>query len=691
MNGSMRTRMRFLLGLACCVASGGSARAQQILTEDFNAATGTGGGLITATGEYTEVDNWDDGLVGEWAFAGAPEGASLSSAYAMGSRFAGVGNSGAGQLIVTGGTGDWTAGLFWPDLVLPAVGPENLVIRADVKGYRVGGAYQIRLEGLRYVPFGLDEDFSTVTGTGGGTILAPGGYEGYTSNWDDGIEGEGAFAGVYGAASVFGGVTVFGQVGSQSGLLAVRDISFGPGSGWYAGFVWEDQVLPSTNLDEVVLRARLTGFANPTLGQTLGDYAIRLEDTDFDWLLFRGSATGYGQVLGGPLSTAEEGGFGDQVFDVNHGPFNVVVLFDNDGPNKWGTGGTLVVDDLFLSGGQTAEVMGSVSLAETTSTSFKSAGGLLASGVSTFGNIDESFDGDGTGEGGGRFFDAASGANGYTPGWDTGLDGEAAFAGYWGTQVAVNGGADAYVDLTAGVDGGAAGVLTVEDVEVTQPGGWWAGLMWQNQQMPDLPLSEIYLTAKVKGIPGASGMYGQYHLRIEDADADFLAFTGTADPSGQFQEIGGPLSDAVEGTFIGDGTFNLDHGPFTVVVAFFDEANTWGTGGTLIVDDLFFTSAAFGTGADAFSAVVTFDDVETTWAGGGTLTVDNLRVSVVSSDLDDDGVTDLSDMAGFLQCFSGEGVLASEPCLLLDFDGDNDVDLYDWPIVAERAQAPAGP
>jgi len=673
-----------LLGLGVSVSSA------QILDEDFNGVSGAGGVNILSGSGYNEVDNWDNGLVGEWAFAGTGEIGGIGAANALGAVIGGVGGTGAGRISVSGAYGSWTAGLFWPDLPLSTVDPSQLVIRADVKGSRLGGAFDLRFEGVRLIPFGIDEDFSTVTGTGGGTILAPGGYEGWTVNWDDGIDGEAAFAGAFGSVQIHGGVTVGGVTtidaggGVGSGMIRVLDITTGPGGTWWAGLVWEDQVLPSQNLAEVELRAQVWGLAIVPRGQTLGTYGLRLEDSEFDWLAFEQTATGFWQDVGGPLSTATEGGFGDGVFNPDAGPFKVVLVFENA---TWGTGGALYVDNLFFTGGFNSEIVGEVSFPATvTSTStFQSVGGRLDTGISTFGNVDEGFDDTGTGTGGGRFWDQASGPNGYTPGWDEGLEGESAFAGYWGT-VAVNGGADAYVAASGGADDGAAGVISVENVVVTQPGGWWAGLMWPDQQFPPDDLSQIYLTAKIKGVAGTGGRLGKYHLRVEDADKDYLGFVGTAD--GTLQEVGGPLSEAVEGTFIGDGTFHRNHGPFTVVVAFYDENASWGSGGTLIVDDLFFTSAPIGTGVDTLSAVVAFEDEAVTWGSSGALNVDNLRVTLVRTDADEDGDTDLQDAAAFLRCSTAPGGMADHTCLVFDFDGDNDVDAFDWAVFRQDAGPP---
>jgi hypothetical protein len=505
---------------------------------------------------------------------------------------------------------------------------------ADVKGSVVGGKYLLLLQGNRYVPFGINESFDTVVGTVVTFFDQTSGTTGYTDNWEEGISGEWAFAGY---AEETGTVTltentavtaqgvIGGGVSGGAGEIVVTDIQTTGDARWWAGLSWPNQTLASTDVGLVSLTADIKGTAN---GGTIGDYMLRIEDANADWRAFHKTGDGSFQEVGGLLSDGAEGGLGDGLFDPTAGPFTVVVVFNNDAGNTWGTGGRLTVDNLYLTGGSIREVVGSVSFAGTVTdnTVFDTVGGVLSDGYSTFANVDEDFT-DVSGTGGGTFFDSSSGSTGHTDGWDDGILDEEAFAGYWG-DVAINGGASAE-GLTAGGNDGGAGRIVVTDLDLgANPGGWWAGLMWPNQELPDLPDTEIYLWADVKGLAGTGGSYGQFHLRIEDADGDHLGMVETATFPPAFQTVGGPLSEFDEGNFPpnGDGTFHWDHGPFKVIVAFYNEAATWGSGGTLIVDNVSLTAPSFGAGADSFSAVVAFADEVDTWDTGGTLTVDNLRV-----------------------------------------------------------------
>lgn len=582
------TQARGVVALALCMlftmALGASAEGQ-ILAEDFNTVNGTGSNNALIGPGYGALNGWDNGITGEWAYAGTWGDGWISSSRAQGQRFGGIDGTGAGSLTVAASffNGGWYAGLFWPDVVLPTLDPTKLRIRADVKVSVPGAAYQLRIEADKYVPYGLDEGFSTVTGIGGeGPFLGPGGIEGWHPNWDTGIDGEAAFAGVSGdRAEVWGGVTARGIMGGgmgggPAGQLIVDAVSYGSGSSWYAGLLWMNQVLPTTDLTQVYLTANIKGTANGSLGEELGDYMLRIEDSGQDWLAFHMSANRSFQSVGGPLSSGIPGGWGDGMFDPNAGPFSVVVVFDNDTAHTWGFGGRLTVDDLFLTGGEERQVVGSVAISGKSNgePGFHSLGGVVSDGMSTFVNVDEDFKA-ATGTGGGTFFDAPSGPNGWTPGWDDGLEREAAFAGYWGS-VTVNGGAAARAITSGGYGGGPAGELEVWDIVVDGTGGWWAGLMWQEQTLPDLPLHQIVLRAKVKGVRGSDpgDTLGKFHVRVEDADGDHRGFVVQA--TGGWQSISGTLLQATEGTFIGDGTFHTDHSPHTVVVAFYEEWDTWG-------------------------------------------------------------------------------------------------------------------
>jgi hypothetical protein len=684
--------------LAACLAVANwcllsTAAAQSVLVEDFNAVTGTGGQDLLIGAGFNEVDGWDDGISGEGAFAGTWGDGDIGTSSVMGLTNGGINGTGAGLIMVDNATydvGGWFGAMIWRDLTLPTLDPSRINMRAMVRGDVFNAGYLIRLEALKLVPYGLDESFVDATGTGGGIFLAPGGVNGFTPGWDDGIAGEAAFAGVFGSAQVFGSVSANAVIGGgfegNGGQIVVDAISFGPGSGWYAGLLWGNQQLASPVLEEIELRARVRGTAQAGLGEMLGKYVLRIEDGNQDWRAFPATSTGNFQQVGGFLSDGIEGGFGDGVFDPENGPFNIVLVFDNDAGNTWGFGGTLTIDDLFMTGGVNTAVAGTVTYDSVTSstTLYESVGGRLDNGVSTFDNIDDDFS-SANGVGGGVFFDNTSGATGFTEGYDDGLTGEAAFAGFWGSVSVGTTSAD--VTFNGGVNGSKAVELTATGMTVNGTGGWWSGLMWRDQVLPDGPLEDIYLTADIKGLQIPGGSLGQYHLRIEDAQNDFLGFV--VDATGGFQTVGGPLSEATEGTFIGDGTFHRDSGPFTVVVAFYEENATWGTGGTLTVDNLFLSPADFGAGAETYAAVVAFRDEVEDWGSGGALEVDDLAVVVINADHDGDEDVDLADFSAVQNCFSGSfDEYDTNDCLPIDFDGDFDLDDSDVASFLVEFQGP---
>ncbi|MGB0714521.1 MAG: hypothetical protein ACPGXK_01500 [Phycisphaerae bacterium] len=682
----------FLAAVAACLVIPNLAQAQVILWEDFDSATGTGGLDILIGGGFNEVDGFDDGIEGESAFVGTWGDGMIGTSSVNGFPTGGVNNSGRAELLIDQATydvGGWFGAVLWRDLSLPTFDDSRINMRASVRGDVFQAPYLFRLEAQKSVPFGLDESFGDASFEGGGMFLAPGGVNGFTPNWDTGISGESAFAGVFGSAQVFGGITAnaieSGGFDGAAGELVVDAISFGPGSGWFAGLAWGDQELPTEVLEDVTLSARIRGTAQGNLGETLGKYALRIEDANQDWRSFPATANGSYQQIGGTLAEGIEGGFDDGIFDPTAGPFTVVLVFDNDVQNTWGFGGKLTIDDLFLTGGFTTEVVGEVVFDGTSpnTLTYGAIGGRLDSGDSSFANIEEDFAA-ANGSGGGEFFNNTSGGTGFTAGYDDGLDGEAAFAGFWG-GVSV-GSVTANATLNGGVDNSRAVELMATDMVVNSVGGWWAGLMWQEQVLPEKPLDEIFLTADIKGVTVPGSSLGEYHLRIEDAQGDYLGFVTQA--NGSFQSVGGPLSDAVEGTFIGDGTFDIDSGPFTVVVAFFLETDTWGTGGKLTVDNLFMTPADFGTGSDTFAGVIAFKDEVAEWGDGGVLDIDDVAIVVVNTDADGDEDVDLKDFGMVQNCYSSGSEYESNHCLGLDQDGDFDLDGSDYEIFAGDLAGP---
>ena len=580
---------------------------------------------------------------------------------------------------------DWFGGLFWDNLTLPAGATlDSLALTADVLGSVPGGAYELRLEGLRLTSAGLNEDFSTATGVGGGLILDPnqvagGTTFGFSDDWDTGIEGEGAFGGLFGLIDVLpgGGISAQAVIGGgltdNAGEIRVRSMVPGPGGGWFAGLNWSNQGLASTDLSQVTLSADIRGL---DLEGFFGDYELRIEDEQGDRLFFSATADGTWQHIGGTLDTATEGaalgGGGDGTFNLDSNSYAVAVAFINP-ENTWIFGGALQVDNLFLTPVQLQREVGRVSFDGVSDGTFQSIGGVLSSGIGTFGEFDQGFD-SATGVGGMTFTD------GGVDDWDTGITGEHAFFGTFGNAV-VNGGATAQACTTCGVGGGSAGQIIVSDVP-PGGGGWFAGVFFDTVRA-DLggDISQVMLTADIAGTAnsGAGESLGTYFIRIEDEDLTVLSFTVTAD--GSFQSVGGPLSTAtLEQINSGDGVFNFNQQSYTVTVGFVGTSSNWGPGGTLTVDNLFLTGVSLAD-ADAFNVTLAFKDEVNTWGTDGTLTVDNLNLGdavVCPADITGDNQVTLADLAILLANFGTPSGAAFEDG---DLDGDGDVDLGDLAVM----------
>ena len=368
---------------------------------------------------------------------------------------------------------------------------------------------------------------------------------------------------------------------------------------------------PSTvNLADYSMTADISGVANTGAGEALGDVQLRVEDTDGNRLFFRQQATGGSQPIGGALSAAIEadanGTPAAGVFNANSPSFRVVLAFDNDDAHPWGTGGTLNVDNILVGNtdpsnsgwyaglfwdGLTITSGDPNNLALTADILGNVVGGAYELRVEAFdvfdAGLNETFDG-ATGAGGGVFLDPNGGGFGFTTDWDDGITGEAAFGGVAGSVEFPSGGfsAQAVMDPNSG---SMVGEIRVENLIIGPGGAWYAGLEWGNQGLASTDLGAVTLTANVTGL-ALGGGYGDYEMRIEDAQGDRMYFSATA--TGGLQSIGGPLSSATEGPALsgaGDGTFNLDSPSYTVVIAFRNEVTSWGSGGVLRVDNLFLT------------------------------------------------------------------------------------------------------
>lgn len=599
----------------------------------------------------------------------------------------------------------WYGGLYWEHLPAPQnFDPAQLLVAADVLGSVPGGDYQLRVEAYRWqVVANVNEDFETVTGTGGGQILDGESTDTsfYLANWDDGISGEEAFGGIWGGGTEIctpdlcpdgAGFTVQavptgGMNGGGAGQLKVENIIYSDG-GWYGGLRWPNQVLPAeVDLATITLTADV--LATPLEGTlTYGDYELRIEDSQDDRLAFRMTADGTWQHVGGTLDTAAElpatDGNGDGVFDIDSPPFAVVVAFVDE-VDTWEFGGTLTVDNLFLTSGNVRREIGRVVFHETADGTFQPVGGMLADGATAERTeLTEDF-ASATGVGGGEFFNSNGG--GYTASFDSGVASAEAFAGTWGGALIGTGGVAAYTCPTCGMGGSSAGVLDVYGLAPdATTNGWWAGLSFVDLHPVMTDLSAVSLTADVKGLTdaGAGEIYAEYQLRIEDPDLDFLGFTVTA--NGSWQSVGGALSTAEAGSAgSGDGALDLNAEYYHVVLTMSGNGYEWNSGGTLIVDNLKLDGLTLQN-ADEFTVVVTFENEVDTWGASGTLTVDNLLFTTASSaDCDEDADVDLMDFATIQACFGGAPVGA---CGCMDLDNDGDVDLADQRIFVFQLAGP---
>ena len=604
----------------------------------------------------------------------------------------------------------WYGGMFWDNLPAYAItAPERLALTADVLGDVPGGSFVARVECFQIVPGGgIDESFDTVTGVGGGTILAPGGTTGESLDWDTGIEGEQAFAGTFGGSIVFGGVTVGGVTdggvgGSGAGSIDVDEISFDPdgSSGWYGVLAWPNQTLASTDLSQVELFASVRGVIDTGFEQ-YGNYQLRIEDADGDYLAFEEIADGSWQALGGALSDADTNGMvggGDGIFDPTSSTFTVAVAYES--AFGWDWGGTLYVDGLFLTEGlPQLEEVGRITFNETVgssaqsggSSSFQAVGGLLSEGDSTF-----------PGEGG-IFWDETEQLWGVDA-WDAGIEGEDAFAGFWGNGEMGTVGAEGCTDC--GVDGGGGGTYYwTGSSDGGGGGGWWAGVAWR-PIFAFSDLSEVRLVGDFRADwdPDEGQMPGSIYFKIESSPNNMREFRIPVESIGDgWFRVDGTLDEANP---VGDLVFDGTEREYSFVVSCFgvDGTGDWGTGGTVYFDNLqlllndtplidedFETALGPVAGrlenVDSYTVVVTMENGVETWGTEATLTVDNVQLTPVPVSCDGGDDLDVADFAVFQACFTGEGGTVGPGCECSDVDADGDADLADYAIFGRFLTGP---
>ncbi len=528
-------------------------------------------------------------------------------------------------------------------------------------------------------------------------------YSGWSNNWDTGIVGEAAFGGIPagsvlctevdcpGLADV--GITAKaiasgGNPGAYAQIKCTGLWNIAPGGDWYGGLIWLDQSLASTDLSQVTLTADVKGYADILFGEILGSIELRIEDDQGDRLYVRTTATTGWQTIGGTLDTFTEagraGGGGDGTFNLDSLNYTVVIAFDEPYAT-WVWGGAIQVDNVYLTPADVAVELGSISFTGVADGNFQTVGGLLSEGDSTFAaDLDEDFE------------NAAGDSLAFWPGnwgaedFDSGLEGEAYFAGTW--NAGTLGAATARTCLDCGYNGTAGVQMIVENPTGARwTGGWWAGLAWNNQQLEITDLSQIIMTARIKAEPTVGTDYGTVAFKLEDPNLDAMQFLVVAD--GTWQNAGGPLStatmvasgDTSQGS---DGVFDMNAPWYKVVISTWGPTDNgtpgvdpdWTSSHVFTVDDLFLTKPGRSIeDAESYTVTLAFENELDSWGTAGTLTLDNLLFASLASSCDGDEDLDLADFANFQRCFGGDG---TGDCSCADVDGDGDVDLADYDVFA---------
>jgi hypothetical protein len=200
-----------------------------------------------------------------------------------------------------------------------------------------------------------ENDLNDVDGSNIGVTRPPNMAD---AGFDDGTDLETAFFGsccgaAGGLAEIYGCIDC-AQDGSGA---AVLDVSGVGGGIWWAGMFWKPIAADlSADPSAITLTADIKAEWDDGDGQTPGEFFIRLEDKLADGaapnnvLSMTYTADGTWQSVGGPLTGFQletlDGGDGN--FKYGQGQYTVTVGFVGSGP--WGTGGTITVDNLFLTG-----------------------------------------------------------------------------------------------------------------------------------------------------------------------------------------------------------------------------------------------------------------------------------------------------------------------------------------------------
>ena len=478
--------------------------------ENFDAATGTGGGIFLDGRGFSDLEDWDDGLLGESAF-GSASGHANAILSAQGAPGQGV-SGGAGELSI-------------------------LDVNYDF----------------------INENFDSATGTGAAVFVVGDGVtpdvSGWTGGWDDGIGDESAFFGAFDGAIVVGDVTAAGVPGGAEagyGQLIVNDVDVTSG-GWYAGMSWSVPGLPAGSAP-VLLNGGFDADANPP------------NDPGFspqNWSIAGDGGFGWSNNIW--LEPAGDGTQAPPLSGINS--LKMWTAWFSGFPNE-----TIVYQDMVAVEGQTWEI-----------------------DCWTYHNDTDLLGGENGGNRGEmriEFYNAS----------DVLLDSAVA------TVVDQSSPTDVWIDNTPlqlgpAPAGTAYARAIVAYVDPTTTGGSGAAF-WDDVTFevvagpPAFDLGAFSLTAEVRGSAntGAGEQLGHYQLRLEDDKGARLVFTSAAvaDPN-VWTPIGDTL-DLAEERDANDapavGVFNLAADSFTVTAAFDNNrATTWGTGGTLEVDNIVMPSS----------------------------------------------------------------------------------------------------
>ncbi len=665
-----------------------------LLNETFEMANGIGGTqFLTGDGVTPDLQSWtpgyDDGLQFESAFAGAQDGAIIADTQgATAQALLGGGYSGAGAEIsingVTVGPGSLYAGLSWRVNYFPGARPlldpgfdedggtmldwdwDTLVgwnIYASAEMVRTG-TFSAKLFGEQNV---AETGETSISGISQAIEAAPDeewharAYVGHLLDFPllgaNTLDMKIEFYDAGGTLLPGGAELEVLNAASPSDTFILQTLSatapavtaearlrfvFTQENDTHEGAAFIDDVgfkaigATNVNLADFTLSADIKGTANAGAGETLGDYQLRLEDTDGNRLIFEGQTNGSWQTnRGGTLDTAlqadENGDPAPGAFNINSAFYTVVAAIYDEGPNRWGTGGTLAVDNLLLPSSDSTgsdwyaglfwdDIVANISALDTFELTAMIKGNVpdgayelrLECNKLIDAGIAEDFEAT-NGAGSGWFLcdedwdQITPQTEGYqrTTAWAQDINGIGAYGGLYNGMLwdifpgQCDAGFWAGAAMFSGYTGN-GGEIRAANMSWGVGGGWYAGLDFREQGLASQDLSLVLLEAWVKGLPWTGGGRGPIELRIQDAQGDRRYFRVDARdvPVGEWQYIGGTLDNATEagppgGGGGGDGFFNLDSPTYTVAIAFADEteAGSWQWGGRLIVDDVYLTPA----------------------------------------------------------------------------------------------------